>query len=70
MPRRRSNLTKEKIAKLIKEGRGQGEKEKYVPWQQIGDFSSLGRGNRVNAPNSKRVHHFLRICTGTVQIHI
>ncbi|MBE5968453.1 MAG: hypothetical protein E7255_16115 [Lachnospiraceae bacterium] len=58
MPRRKNNLTKEKIVKLIKEGRGQGEKENYIPWSQIGDFSSLGRGNRVNAPNSKRVHHF------------
>lgn len=58
MPRRKSNLTKEKIAKWIKEGRGQGEKEKYIPWLKIGDFSSLGRGNRVIAPNSKRVHHF------------
>ncbi len=58
MPRRRSNLTKEKIAKLIKAGRGQGEKEEYIPWSQIGDFSSLGRGNRVIAPRNKRVHHF------------
>ncbi len=58
MPRRKNNLTKEKIAKWIKAGRGQGEKEKYIPWLQIGDFSSMGRGNRVNAPNSKRVHHF------------
>jgi hypothetical protein len=32
MPRRKNNLTKEKIAKLIKEGRGQGEKENYIPW--------------------------------------
>ncbi|MHB8131547.1 MAG: TnsA endonuclease N-terminal domain-containing protein [Mobilitalea sp.] len=58
MPRRKNNLTKKKIAKWIKEGRGQGEKEKYIPWLQIGDFSSLGRGNRVNVPNNKRVHHF------------
>lgn len=58
MPRRRYNLTKEKIFKLIKEGRGCGEKEQYDPWLKIGDFASLGRGNRVNVPNSKRVHHF------------
>lgn len=58
MPRRKNNLTKEKINKLIKEGCGQGEKENYVPWLQIGDFASLGIGNRVNTPNSKRVHHF------------
>lgn len=58
MPRRKTNLTKEKIAKWIKEGRGQGEKDKYIPWLKIGDFASLGRGNRVNAPKSKRVHHF------------
>jgi hypothetical protein len=58
MPRRKNNLTKKKIYKLIKEGRGQGEKEHYIPWLQIGDFASLGRGNRVNTPNNKRVHHF------------
>jgi len=58
MPRRRYNLTKEKISKLIKDGRGCGEKEQYDPWLKIGDFASLGRGNRVNTPNSKRVHHF------------
>ncbi len=58
MPRRKNNLTKEKISKLIKEGRGQGEKEQYIPWLQIGDFASLGRGNRVNTPNNKRAHHF------------
>lgn len=58
MPRRRYNLTKEKIYKLIKDGRGRGEKEQYDPWLKIGDFASLGRGNRVNAPKSKRVHHF------------
>lgn len=45
MTGRRNNLAKKKIAKSIEEGIC--EKEQYVPWRQIGDFSYLGIGNRV-----------------------
>lgn len=58
MAKRNTEWTKEKIDRYIQEGRGQGEKEQYVPWLKIQDFPSLGRATRVFGKTTRRIHHF------------
>jgi hypothetical protein len=58
LPRFRIKFTEEKIEQLIREGRGQGEGDKYSPWLHVGDFSSQGRSHRVNGIKLNRIHHF------------
>lgn len=59
MPRKALKMTDEKIAKMIAEGRGQGEGANYCPFIQIGDFSNQGRGHRIQDHITGRVHHLL-----------
>lgn len=58
MPRFRLKYTEEKIKKLIRQGRGKGEGKDYLPWLQVGDFSSKGRSHRVYGIKTDRIHHF------------
>lgn len=58
MAKRKNNLTEKKIAKKIKEGRGQGIGKDYIPWIKVQDFSSKGRVSRVKGIKTGRVHHF------------
>lgn len=58
MPRFRIKYTKDKIDQLICEGRGQGEGKDYLPWLQVGDFSSQGRSHRISGIKTNRIHHF------------
>lgn len=51
-------MTDKKIARYLKEGRGQGEGAEYTPWLKVGDFSSQGRGHRIKNPKTGREHHF------------
>ena len=57
MARKKMNLTEEKIQALVRAGRGQGEGAEYIPWLQIGDFSSQGRSHRIQDPENGRSHH-------------
>ena len=50
-------MTDEKTAKMLSEGRGQGEGAAYRPFLQMGDFSNLGRGHRIQDHRTGRVHH-------------
>jgi hypothetical protein len=58
LPRFRIKYTEEKIEQMIRDGRGQGEGKDYLPWLQVGDFSSQGRSHRVNGIKINRIHHF------------
>lgn len=49
----------EKIEKLLKQGRGQGEFSEYTPWIKIYDLSSKGYNVRIQGIKSRRTHHFL-----------
>ena len=57
MARKKMNLTEEKIQALVRAGRGQGEGAEYIPWLQIGDFSSQGRSHRIQDHENGRIHH-------------
>ena len=58
MARKRIIWTDNKINQFIKEGKGQGEGENYIPWISVGDFSSLGRSHRIRDIRNGRIHHF------------
>ena len=51
--------TEAKIARYVKEGRGQGELSTYKPWLTIQDVPSSGRVHRVMGWKTEREHHFL-----------
>ncbi|QUH25548.1 TnsA endonuclease N-terminal domain-containing protein [Serpentinicella alkaliphila] len=59
MAKRKREMSRDKIDKLIKQGRGSGTMENYKPWHQIHDVASLGRVTRIKGWKTKRVHHFL-----------
>ena len=51
--------TYDKFIKYLKEGRGQGELQDYIPWIKVYDFSSKGYSIRVPGIKTNRIHHFL-----------
>jgi hypothetical protein len=59
MAKRRYGWDEKKIARYLKEGRGQGQLESYQPWLTIHDLSSLGRSTRVHSFKTGRDHHLL-----------
>ena len=59
MAKRKYGLTEKKIAKYIKEGRGQGIGKDYIPWIKVQDIPSKGRSSRVKSWKTERVHHLL-----------
>jgi hypothetical protein len=50
--------TKERIEKMIHEGRGKGEGQDYKPWLWARD-ASRGRSHRIKGLKTNRTHHFL-----------
>lgn len=58
MPRFRLKYTEQKIKQLVRQGRGQGEGKDYLPWLQVGEFSSQGRSHRLYGIKTDRIHHF------------
>jgi hypothetical protein len=59
MARRKYQMDEKKIARFIKEGRGQGEGPLYNPWLHVNDLPSRGRVHRVYCPKTGRTHHLL-----------
>lgn len=59
MAKRRNELTEKRIAKLQKEGRGEGIGSDYKPWIRIHDFSSRGRVHRRFSQRVRRIVHLL-----------
>ena len=51
--------TEKRIAKMEKEGRGQGVGSNYLPWLLVRDISSLGRSRRPWSNKTGRVHQLL-----------
>lgn len=59
MAKRKREMTPEKIARLIKEGRGQGTGKDYIPWLKIQDVPSDGRSSRCLGWTTGRSHELL-----------
>lgn len=49
--------SEERIAERIREGRGQGEYERYSPWMYVQEFSSRGTQTRIPGVKVRRVIH-------------
>lgn len=59
MARRRYSFDEERIARHLKEGRGQGHGREYVPWLKVGEVPSRGRSHRTTGIKTGRIHHLL-----------
>ncbi|MCK0473762.1 TnsA endonuclease N-terminal domain-containing protein [Halalkalibacter sp. APA_J-10(15)] len=59
MAKRKYGWTEAKIARFIKEGRGQGELSNYKPWLTTYDVPSEGRTHRILGLKNERIHHLL-----------
>lgn len=59
MAKRRYGFDEDKIARFLKEGRGQGNGASYRPWLTVQDVSSLGRSSRIHSRKTGREHHLL-----------
>ena len=59
MAKRRYDFDEDKLARFVKEGRGQGNGAEYRPWLTIQDVSSLGRSSRIYSRKTGREHHLL-----------
>lgn len=55
----RYDITEDRIAARIKEGRGTGRGSAYIPWIQASDISSHGLTSRVPGRLTGRIHHLL-----------
>ena len=47
MSKRKNSWSENKIARYLKEGRGQGELADYIPWLKIQDVPSNGNVSRL-----------------------
>lgn len=60
LAKHRGLFTDKTIERRIKEGRGFGERDKYLPWITIRDLSSLGRCSEISGwKTNSRVHQLL-----------
>ncbi|OJD60902.1 heteromeric transposase endonuclease subunit TnsA [Bacillus sp. NH11B] len=59
MAKRQAGLTEERITRMEREGRGQGNGENYKPWINIQDFPSNGLVTRGKGWKTNRIHQFL-----------
>lgn len=59
MAKRRYGFDEEKLARFLKEERGQGHGKSYRPWLTVQDVSSSGRSSRIYSRKTNREHHFL-----------
>lgn len=59
MARQRYSFDEARIARFLKEGRGQGQGTDYKPWLTVRDVPSRGRSHRPLGMTTGRVHHLL-----------
>lgn len=59
MAKRRYSFDEEKLARFLKEGRGQGTGADYLPWLTVQDVSSIGLSSRMHSQKTDREHHLL-----------
>jgi hypothetical protein len=52
-------LSASQIETRLKEGRGQGARQRYKPFLTVRDVSSPGRSHRVFGTKTQRIHHLL-----------
>lgn len=52
-------FTEAKHKRFLKEGRGQGEGDQYIPWLKVQDIPSRGLSHRVPSWKVKRLIHLL-----------
>lgn len=57
MAKRRYSFDEEKIARFLKQRRGEGRGADYLPWLTIHDLSSTGLSSRLQGRKSHRLHH-------------
>jgi hypothetical protein len=57
--KRRYGFDEDKLARFLKEGRGQGMGADYRPWLTVQDVSSSGRSSRIHSRKTGRDHHLL-----------
>lgn len=57
MAKRKRETSITQIEKRIKEGRGQGNGQDYIPWLLIQDVPSSGRATRTHGWKTNRIHH-------------
>lgn len=61
MAKRQRALTDRKIARRIKQGRGNGQGKSYQPWLTIQDVASRGQASRVLGAKTGRRHELLSL---------
>lgn len=59
MAKRRHKWDENTIKEFMKQGRGQGSGQGYIPWLNIRSLSSKGNSSRGSGWKTKRLHHFL-----------
>jgi len=59
MAKHKYNFDEPKIARFIKEGRGQGHGKDFKPWLTIQDVPSIGLSSRKHSFKTGRGHHLL-----------
>lgn len=59
MAKRRRKWDATVYQQYIREGRGQGNGEKYKPWITIQDFASRGIVSRIKGRTTGRIHHLM-----------
>jgi len=59
MAKHRGVFTEQTIANRIKEGRGFGDGNEYLPWITVRDVPSLGRCSEIRGWKTNRVHQLL-----------
>lgn len=70
MAYRQSAVDEGEIARLHKEGRGQGRGAGYRPWLTTYDLASKGRSHRVVGTKTGRIHHFLSDIEWRLFLHL
>ncbi|WP_291329361.1 TnsA endonuclease C-terminal domain-containing protein [Desulfovibrio sp. UCD-KL4C] len=59
MAKTNSEKIESKFKRWIKEGRGSGHGQEYLPWIKVSDVPSQGRSHRVFGFKTRRTHHLL-----------
>ena len=59
MGKKRMHWDKNHYYQFLKDGRGQGDGDSYIPWIYVHDFASKGISTRVLGRTTGRIHHLL-----------
>ena len=59
MGKKRIQWNEQTYLRFLREGRGQGSGQEYIPWIKIHDFPSKGVCSRIYCEKTHRIHHLL-----------